>query len=232
MVGFQFDKVVDFLPQLLAALPLTLAVLFLSVFFGSGLGLLLAWAQLSQDLLANRLSRSYIFVMRCTPPLVLIFLVFYGLPEFLLWWLHLDINQWPQTVFTVVAMTLLHSATVAEVFKAAYLAIPIGQMEAGLSIGLTGVQTLVRIICPQALRVALPNLANGVLTLLKDIALAYTIGLVDVMGASHLLIGRNVGNYSLETYTAAAVIYWGLSFLLTVSFARSERFLSPVARTS
>ena len=98
----------------------------------------------------------------------------------------------------------------------AYLAVPKGQLEAGLSIGLTTSQTLIRIICPQALRFALPNISNAILNLLKDTALAYTIGLADVMGTGNLIIGQNMGNYSLETYTAVALIYWGLALILAL----------------
>ena len=113
-------------------------------------------------------------------------------------------------------MTLLFAASISEVFKSAYLAVPKGQLEAGLSIGLTTSQTLIRIICPQALRFALPNISNAILNLLKDTALAYTIGLADVMGTGNLIIGQNMGNYSLETYTAVALIYWGLALMLAL----------------
>jgi L-cystine transport system permease protein len=143
-------------------------------------------------------------------------MVFYGLPEFLNWWLGLDVNGWSRTVFVVLAMTLLYAASISEVFKSAYLAVPKGQLEAGLSIGLTTSQTLIRIICPQALHFALPNISNAILNLLKDTALAYTIGLADVMGTGNLIIGQNMGNYSLETYTAVALIYWGLALMLAL----------------
>ena len=119
-------------------------------------------------------------------------------------------------------MTLLYAASISEVFKSAYLAVPKGQLEAGLSIGLTTSQTLIRIICPQALRFALPNISNAILNLLKDTALAYTIGLADVMGTGNLIIGQNMGNYSLETYTAVALIYWGLALMLALVSQRME----------
>ena len=126
----------------------------MTIFLGSLLGLLLTWAQLSKEKGLAGLARGYIFLLRCTPPIVLLFMVFYGLPEFLNWWLGLVVNGWSRTVFVLIAMTLLYAASISEVFKSAYLAVPKGQLEAGLSIGLTTSQTLVRIICPQALRSA------------------------------------------------------------------------------
>ena len=230
MVSYDLSYVFKFLPDILSALPLTLWILLLTTSLGSLLGALLAWGQLYGDEVLASLSRGYVFVLRCTPPIVLLFMVFYGLPEFLEWWLGLDVNGWSRTIFVVTAMTLLFAASISEVFKSAYEAVPVGQMEAGLSIGLTELQTFWRILFPQAFRIALPSISNAILNLLKDTALAYTIGLVDVMGAGNLLIGRNLGNYSLETYTAVAVIYWGLALLLSVGSQLLEKSLDAGKR--
>lgn len=230
MVSYDLSYVFKFLPDILSALPLTLWILLLTTSLGSLLGTLLAWGQLYGDEVLASLSRGYVFVLRCTPPIVLLFMVFYGLPEFLEWWLGLDVNGWSRTIFVVTAMTLLFAASISEVFKSAYEAVPVGQMEAGLSIGLTELQTFWRILFPQAFRIALPNISNAILNLLKDTALAYTIGLADVMGAGNLLIGRNLGNYSLETYTAVAAIYWGLALLLSVGSQLLEKSLDAGKR--
>lgn len=215
MVSYQPSYIFRFLPEILTALPLTLLILVLSILFGSLLGGIITRGQLSQDDTIKKLANSYIFVIRCTPPVVLLFLVFYGLPEFLKWWLGINVESWSRANFTLISMVLLFAATSAEIFKSAYLAIPYGQTEAGLSIGLNSWQTFFRIIFPQAFRVALPNLTTAILNLMKDMALAYTIGLVDIMGQTNLLISRNMGNYSLEAYTAVAIIYWGLALLVT-----------------
>lgn len=227
MVSYDLSYVFKFLPEILYALPLTLWILIVTIVIGCLLGALLAWGQLYGDEVIVSISKGYVFVLRCTPPIVLLFMVFYGLPEFLEWWLGLDVNGWSRTVFVITAMTLLYAATISEVFKSAYLAVPNGQMEAGLSIGLTEFQTFQRILLPQAFRFALPNISNAILNLLKDTALAYTIGLADIMGAGNLLIGRNLGNYSLETYTAVAVVYWTLALLL----ALGNQFLENALET-
>ena len=157
MVSYDFSKVFQFLPTLWQALPMTLSILFFTTLLGSLFGGLLAWAQVGEDKSFAAISKGYIFTLRCTPPIVLLFLVFYGLPEFLKWWLGLDINNWSKTIFVLLTMILLFAAIVDEVFKAAYQAIPKGQTEAGLSIGLTPSQTFWRIIFPQAFQVALPQ---------------------------------------------------------------------------
>lgn len=230
MVNYDISRVFAALPDIWQALPMTLLVLFLTTVIGSLLGGLLAWAQLSGEKVLDRLARGYVFTLRCTPPIVLLFLVFYGVPEFLQWWLGLDINGWSKLVFVLITMVLLFAALVSEVFKAAYLAIPKGQAEAGLSIGLTPEQTFIRILAPQAFRVALPNMTTAVLNLMRDAALAYTIGFVDVMGAGNLLISRNLGNYSLETYTAVALIYWAVALVLSILARLLEQSLSVKER--
>lgn len=230
MVNYDISKVFELLPNIVGALPMTVLVLLLTTVLGSALGGLLAWAQLSDEKVLANLARGYVFILRCTPPIVLLFLVFYGVPEFLNWWLALDINGWSKLIFVLITMVLLFAALVSEVFKAAYSSIPKGQTEAGLSIGLTEEQTFWRIIAPQAFRVALPNMTTAVLNLMRDAALAYTIGFVDVMGAGNLLISRNMGNYSLETYTAVALIYWAVALVLSLASRVLEQSLSVKER--
>ena len=82
MVSYTPSYVLKFLPHILSALPLTLWIIVLTVLFGSFLGLGLAWAQLGQDSFLIKAARGYVFILRCTPPIVLLFMVFYGLPEF------------------------------------------------------------------------------------------------------------------------------------------------------
>ena len=220
MVSYDLSRVFGLLPSLLQALPTTLWIMFVTALIGSLLGGLLAWAQIAEEQSFAGLARGYIFILRCTPPIVLLFLVFYGIPEFLEWWLGLDINNWSRTVFVIITMILLFAAMIAEVFKAAYLAVPKGQTEAGLSIGLTPVQTFLRIV----------NLTTALLNLMRDAALAYTIGAVDVMGAGQNLISRNLGNYSLETYTAVALIYWGIALVVSLASQLLEKSLTVKER--
>ena len=224
MVNYDISKVFGALPEVIKGLPMTLLVIILTTLLGSLLGGLIAWASLSKDKALEN------FILRCTPPIVLLFLVFYGVPEFLNWWLGLDINDWSKLIFVLVTMVLLFSAMISEVFKAAYQAIPKGQLEAGLSIGLTSEQTFVRIIAPQAFKVALPNITTAILNLMRDAALAYTIGFIDVMGKGNLLISRHLGNYSLETYTAVAFVYWGIALILSLISRIAEQQLSVKER--
>lgn len=230
MVNYDISKVIGAIPEIIKGLPMTLLVLLLTTILGSLLGGLITWASLSKNKVLENLAKGYVFILRCTPPIVLLFLVFYGVPEFLNWWLGLDINDWSKLIFVLVTMVLLFSAMISEVFKAAYQAIPKGQLEAGLSIGLTSEQTFVRIITPQAFRIALPNITTAMLNLMRDSALAYTIGFIDVMVKGNLLISRHLGNYSLETYTAVALVYCGIALIISLISRMIEKKLSIKAR--
>ena len=170
--------------------------------------------------------RHYISAMRCTPPIVLIFLVFYAFPKLIEAIFLIDINGWSKSVFVISALVLLFSANIAVTFEAAYLAIPKGQTEAGLVSGLSETRTFFRIILPQALVVALPNIANNLLTLLKEGSLAYMIGYVDIMGQAQNIISRNLGNFGLETYVAVTLVYWTIALVIEGGSLQLEKRLS------
>jgi L-cystine transport system permease protein len=84
---------------------------------------------------------------------------------------------------------------------------------------------------PQGLVIALPNLGNSLISLFKEGSLAFTIGLIDMMGAGNLIISRNYGAYSLETYLALAVIYWALTLIIEQIFLRLEKHYSKGRRS-
>ena len=193
---------------------------------GSILGLILAKWHLQTGSVKHTIARHYISAMRCTPPIVLIFLVFYAFPKLIEAIFLIDINGWPKSVFVISALVLLFSANIAVTFEAAYLAIPKGQTEAGLVSGLSETRTFFRIILPQALVVALPNIANNLLTLLKEGSLAYMIGYVDIMGQAQNIISRNLGNFGLETYVAVTLVYWTIALVIEGGSLQLEKRLS------
>ena len=150
-------------------------------------------------------------------------------PNFLNWWLGIDIDHWSKFVFVLVAMFLLFAAMISEVFKAAYLAIQRSDgsgLEYWLDAGSNHLAD-----CPSSsLSRGSSNMTTAILNLMRDAALAYTIGFIDIMGAGNNLISRNLGNYSLETYTAVAVIYWGIALVISFSAQLLEKRLSVTER--
>lgn len=196
-----------------------------SVLFGTIFGLLLAVAKIGGHKFLRRLANGYTTILRCTPSIVLLFLVYYGVPaignNF-----GIDLNNIDKAIFVVVAFTLQFAAIMSEVIRSAYQSINKGQYEAGVSVGLSPFQTYRRIIFPQALVIALPNFGNGLIALLQEGALAYTIGLIDVVGKAELIIASNYNTHALEIFLALAVIYWILSILIEQFFLKLEKFFS------
>ena len=228
-----FDSlfIIEVMPDLLPYLWVTLAVVLASVVFGTLFGFVLAAAKLSRHRGYRLLGNGYTCIIRCTPSIILLFIIFYGLPKFFLDVFDYDINEYHKMFFVIATFTLLFAASISEVMRSAYLSIDKGQYEAAVSTGLTPFQAFYRIVLPQGTIVALPNFGNSFITLLKEGALAYTIGLIDLLGAGNLIIARKYGSYSLEIYIALSAIYWGMAFLFERIFFRLETKLSRYKKT-
>ena len=223
--AFDIGMIAQVLPDLLTYLDVTLLVALVSIALGSLLGGLLAWANLSGTAPLRWAALSYVYVMRCTPSIVLLFIVFYGLPKLMEAAFRYDMNELHRAVFAIITFTLLFSAYISEVFRAAYTAVPRGQYEAAVSAGLTSFQAFRHVILGQAALVALPNFGNATINLLKEGSLAYTIGLIDMIGKGNLIIAQNFGAYGIEVYLAALLIYWVLVLLLEQVVALVEKRL-------
>ena len=216
--------------KILPYLGVTFGIMVGVIFFGLLIALLLVKGKLSKRKLPRVLASGYIAAMRCTPSIVLLFIVFYGVPKLLLNVFGININFWSKAVYVITALSLLYASSLAEIIRSAYLSVNKGQYEAAVSIGLSGFQALYRIVVPQAFVIALPNLGNSLISLLKEGSLAYTIGLIDIMGAGNIMISLNFGGYALETYIALAIIYWVLTFAIEKLFAQLEKVHTKGAR--
>jgi L-cystine transport system permease protein len=223
---FNPQFIIDVFPRLLPWTLATLYIMAVTVIAGSVIGALLAWAKVGRSRALRAFANGYTWILRCTPSIVLLFIVFYGLPALLKSSLGVNINLWDKAFFVLATFTLFFSATMSEIMRSAYLSVDRGQYEAAVSSGLSGFQALRRIVFPQAAVAALPNFGNALIALMKEGALAFTIGFVDVMGQGMLIISRNYGAYALETYVALALIYWGFTILIERSFLALERRLS------
>lgn len=217
--------ILEVLPQLLPYLLVTIGIVLGTVFWGSLIGLFLAAGKIRRGKIGRILANIYIYTTRCVPSIVLLFIVYYGLPEFLNVF-GININDNSKGFFVITTFSILFAANMSEVFRSAYEAIDRGQREAAVSIGLTEFQAFHRMVLPQCIAVAIPNFTNALINLMKEGSLAYTIGLIDLMGKGQLIIGYNQGSYSLEVYLALFVLYWILTILIEKSFGALERFLT------
>jgi L-cystine transport system permease protein len=223
-IWYSFLKIIPYAP-------VTFAVVLGTIILGLALATgLFAQKQSSRHWL-RVLADGYINVIRCTPSIVLLFIVYYGIPKIALGLFGLNLNFSSKIIYVIISLSLIYAATLAEVIRSAYLALGRSQYEAALSVGLTPWQAVRRVMLPQGLVIALPNLGNSLISLFKEGSLAFTIGLIDMMGAGNLIISRNYGAYSLETYLALAAIYWALTLIIEQVFLKLEKHYSKGRRS-
>jgi polar amino acid transport system permease protein len=186
---------------------------------GLGLGMALALGRISALPPVRWLCFGVIELLRGTPLLVQILFIYYALP-ILAPFLKLD-----EFSAAAIGLALNVGAYNAEVIRAGIEALPRGQTEAALSLGLSRLQTLRYIILPQALRIVTPPLINNAVALLKDSSLASSIGLLEVT-----LAGQRISSETfmpVPVLTTVALLYLVMTTALTLISARLERFLSP-----
>ena len=128
--------------------------------------------------------------------------------------LGLNIDDWSKTVYVLLALVLYNGAHMSEFLRPAYLAVDKGQHDAADSIGMNAWTKFTRIILPQMLPVAWPNIENAMIELVKDTSVLFVIGLTDIMGRAKMIIANDYGVKKLEVYLAAGIIYWCITFSL------------------
>lgn len=217
--------ITDSIPKLLPYIKVTFMVVGLSVLLGTLLGFILAVAKLGKGKIAKKIADGYTTALRCTPSIVLLFLTYYGIPAIAKGF-GIDLDDVDKTVFVVIAFSLMFAAAMCEVIRTSYESVDKGQFEAAISVGLSDVHAYVTIILPQAFVVALPNIGNSLLALIKEGALAYTIGLIDIMGKANLIIAANLNAHALEIYIGLSIIYWVISIIIEQLFLKLEKVFS------
>lgn len=182
------DTVIAYMPSILQGTMVTIAVAGCSVVLAVLMGLLGAWGKLSDSIAANKICDAYTTLIRGVPELVLMLLLFYGGQQLLNdlghatgLWGYVEINHFTAGVFTI---GFIYGAYMTETFRGAYLAIPRGQVEAGVASGMSGPLVFRRIIWPQLVRYALPSFGNNWLVLLKATALVSVLGLHELVWES------------------------------------------------
>jgi cystine transport system permease protein len=210
------DLVIHTLPVMVKGALLTLKFAVASMALGLVVGLVVAIMRIGSNRLASGLAQGYVSLMRGTPLLVQMFVVYYGLPD-----LGITLDPTTAGIFT---LTLNAGAYLSESMRGAILGIGRGQWAAAHSLGLTHVQTLRYIVCPQALRLAVPSLGNTLISLIKDTSLVSVITVTELLRSTQEVIAATF--QPLPLYLAAAALYWVLSTLLTRLQGRVETRLS------
>ncbi|MGL5042087.1 MAG: ABC transporter substrate-binding protein/permease [Culicoidibacterales bacterium] len=213
-------QVLQYWPMILKGTGTTILVALLGVFLGSILGLLLALLKISNIKVFEFLVTAYVEIVRGTPLLIQIYLIFYGLPA-------IGIN-FPPLLAGIVAVSLNSAAYVAEIIRAGINAVDKGQLEAGRSLGMSYLLVMKEIIIPQAIKNILPALGNEFVTIIKESSIISIIGVGDLMYAANTIRGNTFQAFA--PLIVAAVIYFVLTFTLSRILSVIEGKMNKNAR--
>lgn len=214
---FNFKMVLSQIPNLLVYLPVTLELTLVAAVIGLVLGLLIALARMRKVPVLSQISVAFVSVIRGTPILVQLYLIYFGIPIALRYFNYkngtdYNVNAIPGIVFAMVALGLNQSAFDSETIRSALQSVDHGQIEAAKALGMTRAQVLLRVIIPEAFSVALLPLGNSIINLIKGTSLAFTCSVVEMTAQGKIIAGRNYRYF--EIYCSLAIIYWIITFIL------------------
>jgi polar amino acid transport system permease protein/octopine/nopaline transport system permease protein len=218
----------DIFPKLVTAIPVTLALTAISCVVGNLMAVPIALARVSPNPMLWIPSYIYILLMRGTPLLVQIYLIYYGLGQVLpgTWvrhsflWPYLRDGFW----YAIFALSLNTAGYTGEILRGAIQAVPHGETEAGKAFGMSNMLIFRRITLPRAIRICLPTMSTETVLLLKSTSLAATITVMDVLGTARWLQKQSFRTY--EPLIAAGIIYVVLVFILSRFLTWLERRLN------
>lgn len=213
------------LTQLAGGLRFTLGIFFLTLLFSIPLGLIVARGRMSKNAIVAGLVRIYISVMRGTPLMLQLLLVYFG-PYYIFNVKLSDLDVGPfkyRFVATIIGFSLNYAAYFAEIFRSGIQSMPVGQYEAAQILGFSRAQTFFRIILPQVIKRVLPAMTNEVITLVKDTSLAQVLAVTEMFTMAKNLASSQV---SVMPFIAAGVFYYVMNGVIEIIMNRIEKSMN------
>lgn len=216
---FDITYAIQQFPIILKYSSVTIQIAVISMVFTVMFSLLITFIRYYQIKILRKIVDIYVDLFRGTPLIVQLFFIYYGLPQVFPAFVNMS-------AFTaaVIGMTLNAAAYMTEDMRGALASVPKGQIEGGLSVGMTNLQVMRYITLPQATRVALPVLGNEFISLIKNSSMAFTMGVREIMAEAQLL-GTSSCHY-METYLDAFIIYFIICKFISILQQALERHLA------
>ncbi|MBF0779571.1 MULTISPECIES: amino acid ABC transporter permease [unclassified Granulicatella] len=214
---FNPDLAIKALPTILSGLPYTLSLSLIGFFLGTICGFFIALMKLSRWRILRTLAHIHISFMRGTPLMVLLFLIYYGLPFAGI--------QFDAITASIIAFTMMSSAYLSEIIRSSLQAIQKGQWDAAYSLGLNKPIIYRKIIIPQATRIALPPLSNVLLDMVKSTSLTAMITVPDMFNQAKI-VGGSHSDY-MTVYIVVACLYW----VICTTYAIAQGYLESRLNT-
>ncbi|MBE6063272.1 MAG: amino acid ABC transporter permease [Clostridium butyricum] len=206
------NYILELMPQVLDGLKMTLEIFIMTLVISIPLGIIVAVMRTSKSFLISKLSGLYILIMRGTPLLLQITVIFFGLPL-----VGVTFDRFPAAI---IAFSLNYAAYFGEIFRAGIQSIDEGQVEGAEVLGMTKKDTFFRVILPQAFKTVLPPVANEITTLVKDTSLVYIVGLDELLKIGKIASNRDV---SLLPLIVVGVVYLIIIGILSEVLKKIEK---------
>ncbi|AOA01706.1 MULTISPECIES: amino acid ABC transporter permease [Carnobacterium] len=204
--------ITEIIPALLDGLKMTLLLFFIILIISIPLGFLVALARVYAPKFISFFIQVYIYIMRGSPLLLQLMIVFFGLPL-----VGITLDRFSAAI---IAFSLNYVAYYAEIFRGGIIAVPVGQFEAIQVLGIGKIRGFQRIILPQVFRVVLPSVGNEVISLVKDTSLIYVIGLGELLRAGQIAANTYA---SLIPFVAVGLVYLAITGIVTLGLNQIEK---------
>ena len=205
--------------QLAGGMLVTIQIFVFTLLFSLPLGLFIAFGRMSKNPLLRGISKIYISIMRGTPLMLQLLVVYFG-PYYIF---RINITSSYRAYAVIIAFAINYAAYFAEIYRGGIESMPIGQYEAAKVLGYTKTQTFLKIIFPQVIKRILPSVTNEVITLVKDTSLAFSIAYVEMFTTAKAIAASQK---SMVPFIAAVIFYYVFNFAVAAVMEFWEKKLS------
>jgi polar amino acid transport system permease protein len=205
------------LSMLLQGMVISVEIFLLTLLFSLPLGMGVALCRLSKNCIIRNLARIYISVLRGTPLMLQLFVVYFG-PYYLFGW---NIGGFRFTA-VIIAFVINYAAYFAEIYRSGIESMPVGQYEAAKVLGYTRSQTFMKIIMPQVIKRVLPPVTNEVITLIKDTSLAFAIAVAEMFTVAKAI---SSSQRTMIAFIMAGVLYYIFNLVVAMLMEKAEKKL-------
>ena len=207
--------IIQILPQILEGMGITLGTFAVTLVLSIPLGALVALCRISKIPALRAISGFYTWVLRGTPLLLQMFLIFFGLPS-----VGIRLFGRSRLPYVFFAFIINYAAYFAEIFRSGIQSVEKGQIEAAKLLGFSSAQINLKIVMPQVIKRTLPSIGNEIITLIKDTSLVYALGITEIFKIAKSISTRDV---TLTPYVVVGVVYLVLTAVITKLLGRAEK---------
>jgi polar amino acid transport system permease protein len=202
--------------QLLEGLGVSVNIFIITLLFSLPLGLFVSFGRMSKNKVLSTITKVYISIMRGTPLMLQLFVVYYG-PYYLF---HMKLNPTYRNSAVYIGFIINYAAYFAEIYRSGIQSMPVGQYEAAEVLGYTRSQCFRRIILPQVIKRILPSVTNEVITLVKDTSLAFSISVMEMFTKAKALASSQT---SMVPLIVAGIFYYVFNFVVAIVMDKLEK---------